>query len=60
MPFISYYTPCLQMKMQYLNKQLELSLQSEDFSDNGIREVNSIKAIKLQADSKNIKSYKDC
>ena len=60
MSFISYYIPCLQMKMQYLNKQLELSLQSEHFSDNGIREVNSIKAIKLQADSKNIKSYKDC
>ena len=55
MSFISYHTSCLGMKMQYLNKQLELSLQSEHFSDNGIREVNTIKAIELQANPKNIK-----
>ena len=46
--------------MQNLNKPLELLQQSEYFSDNGIREVNSIKAMKLQADPKNRKSYKDC
>ena len=48
------------MKMQYLNKPLELSSHSEYFSDNGIREVNSIKAMKLQANHKNRKSYNDC
>ena len=44
--------------MKYLNKQLELSLQSEYFSDNEIREINSIKAMKLQVDSKSRKSDK--
>ena len=48
------------MKMQYLNKPLELLPQSEYLSDNEIREVNSIKDMKLQADPISRKSYKDC
>ena len=40
------------MKMQYLDKPLKLSPQSEYFSDNEIKEVKSIKAMKLQADPK--------
>ena len=60
MQFISYYTQCLEMKMQYLNKPLELLSQNEYFLDNGIREVNSIKDMKLQAYIKNRKSINDC
>ena len=58
MSFISYYTSCLGMKMQYLNKPLELLPQSEYFSDNGIRVVNSIKDMKLQAGPKTEKVIK--
>ena len=46
------------MKMQYLDKPLKLSPKSEYFSDNEIKEVKSIKAMKLQADPKNKKNYK--
>ena len=58
MSFISYYTPWFGIKVQYLT--LELSLQSEYFSDNRTREVNSIKAMKFQADPKNRKVIKYC
>ena len=60
MEFICYYTQCLEMKMQYLNKPLELLSQSEYFLDNGIREVKSIKDMKLQADPKTEKVINDC
>ena len=48
------------MKIQSLNKPLILSPQSKYFSDNEIKEVKSIKAIKLHADPKNRKTIKDC
>ena len=57
MPFISFYTPCLGMKMQYLSKPLELSPQSE-FSDDEIKEVKTKKAMELRADPKKKQSYK--
>ena len=60
MLFISYYTPCLEMKMQYLSKPLELSPQSKYFSDNKIKEVKSIKVMKFQADPKTEKVIKYC
>ena len=45
------------MKIQYLNKPLELSPQNKYLSNNEIKEVKPIKAMKLQADPKNRKSY---
>ena len=58
MSFISYDTLWLRIKMQYLT--LELSPQSKYFSDNEIKEVKSIKAMKFQADPKKRKTIKDC
>ena len=60
MSFISYYISCLGIKMQYLNKPLELSPKSESFSDDEIKNVKTMKAMELQDDQKTDKVIKDC